>query len=513
MAKRTGEGMDLLYKAAEDVVRAAFANDDSLLTPGRSIWTLAHCTELEQRFVGNPDLGSDRFEVKLGRQLAGASDDVVQLAVEALYVYLWIVHPSEMGADTKLALLNGILGHMNTPVTVPERLQDALSRGIVRTGTGYHAARNAQFELVVRATAAWKALPGGRRHELLQDPWAFKTFVTSFPIAKSQPMQRVLLYLVFPDTFEPIVSKGDKERIVKTFRQHVLTPSDDIDRELQQVRSALESTYGVGFNFWDPTIKTIWKPKTSPWDTFLFWIEKVQANDEREYKLTVAEHMREARQAVLSNSETWQLAVKKGFGSPNNLVSHFIYLPFLEQCAQQPDTARAALQALWSAEDPFQATAFTEWDFAPGKVSRPGRAAILSVLLMGVDHAAYPPFRKSVLGAAYRLTGYAEPPKEPAAAYAHALGFFDELLKRGRERNLKLEDRLDAQSAVWCVVARGLPPGASAADRKALDAYVKGGESVADDDDDDDKTGGLPPDLRRTKDVTSVNALDRKSVV
>ena len=407
MAKRTGEGVEILYKAAEDVVRAVFAHDDSLFAPERAVWTREHCEDLRRRFVDNPDLGTDRFEVKLGRQLAGAPDDVVQLAAEAIYIYLWIVHASEMAADTKVSLLSDILGRMNEPVTIPDALRDALSRGIVRTGTAYHAARNAQFELIVRATAAWKALSEDRRRVMLGDPWLFKTFVTSFQIAKSQPMQRALLYLVFPDTCEPIVSKDDKALIVKTFRQHVTMPSDDIDRELQQVRAALEATYGVGFNFWDPKVKAVWKPKASPWDTFLDWVEKTWADDERAYKLVVAEHMRDARQAVLSGADTWQLALKKGFGSPNNLVSHFIYLPFLEKCAQQPDTARAALQALWSADDPLRATAFTEWDFSPGKVSRPGRAAVLSLLLMGVDPATYPPFRKSALETAYRLTGYA----------------------------------------------------------------------------------------------------------
>jgi 5-methylcytosine-specific restriction enzyme B len=47
-------------------------------------------------FVERPDLGKERFLVKLQGQLADQSADVVQLAAELLYFHLLIASPQTM---------------------------------------------------------------------------------------------------------------------------------------------------------------------------------------------------------------------------------------------------------------------------------------------------------------------------------------------------------------------------------------------------------------------------------
>lgn len=55
-----------IYETAERFVDAALRSDDSLFTPGRRIWSLALLDELDERFIRQPDSGSDKnFEAKL----------------------------------------------------------------------------------------------------------------------------------------------------------------------------------------------------------------------------------------------------------------------------------------------------------------------------------------------------------------------------------------------------------------------------------------------------------------
>src|SRR5438128_709209 len=96
---------ELLYRASQKFVDAALRKDDSLFTPGTSIWSLEHLLDLSKRFLGQPDTGERSFEEKLQDQLKGAPANVIQLAGEIIYVYLLIVHHNEMGSARKLELL------------------------------------------------------------------------------------------------------------------------------------------------------------------------------------------------------------------------------------------------------------------------------------------------------------------------------------------------------------------------------------------------------------------------
>ena len=58
-----------------------------------------------------------------------------------------------------------------------------------------------------------------RTQVLDSDPWEFKRIVFSIDVNYAYPQQAALLHLVHPDTFEPIVSKGHKDRIVRAFGQ------------------------------------------------------------------------------------------------------------------------------------------------------------------------------------------------------------------------------------------------------------------------------------------------------
>ena len=152
-----------------------------------------------------------------------------------------------------------------------------------------------------------KKLQPSERDRLLEDPWAFRNFVFRQDIHVAYTQREALLHLVFPDTFESVVSKDWKDRIAQVFRDYVPDGTDNVDRRLAAVRRSLESKYGHGFHFYDPRLRAIWDPDT-PWSQFIQWASRFLAwpdfeTSERDYKLVIGERF--ARDALVVGDQTW----------------------------------------------------------------------------------------------------------------------------------------------------------------------------------------------------------------
>src|SRR5262249_18343588 len=153
-------------------------------------------------------------------------------------VYLLIVHHSEMRAPRKLELLQSILDLLQRRVDIPEDLVKALDQGIVRAGIAYHSRRDAQFAFMLEAALGWKGLAQEARDKALADPWSFKAILQANDRPYAGAMRNALLHLVFPDTFESIVSSRHKKQIVEAFLPET-ERGPDVDRNLLAVRAKL----------------------------------------------------------------------------------------------------------------------------------------------------------------------------------------------------------------------------------------------------------------------------------
>lgn len=74
-------------------------------------------------------------------------------------------------------------------------------------------------------------------------------------------------------------------------------------------------------------------PDPGAWDGFLEWASRLLhreqfRSDELEFKLELADRLREARQATRSGGPTWYEAVKKTFDPPYNLTNWRVQSPF-----------------------------------------------------------------------------------------------------------------------------------------------------------------------------------------
>lgn len=272
-----------VYAAAHSWVDACLRRDDSLFTPGEPIWSARWLGELHRRFLDHPDEGDGSFHTKLSTQLAGAEPQTCQLMGEVLYVHYLIASTSGKGGTgdaKKREHIEKALHLSPSPATIPENAIAGLSPGICGPGTAFNTYRVFQLGLIIEFTENWKSLPATERHQLLADPWAFRdhlrTGIADAPkdehaFALRSALMRgkgsrvgtqysALLHLVFPDTFEPIVSRHDKQRIAGWGCQKFgLMRTGDDDRDLAVLRKKMEAEYGADFHYWNDEIRDRWE--------------------------------------------------------------------------------------------------------------------------------------------------------------------------------------------------------------------------------------------------------------
>ena len=469
-----GQSAEKVYAAAEQWVDRALRNDDSLFTPGKVIWSRRWLGELRGRFLDRPDESNRKFLEKLQDQLEGSSPEIYQLMGEALYFYFLIVAAKSSAREEET--INSVLNWSPSPVAIPSDLIAGLTPGIATPGVAFHTYRPLQVGFLIEFAEQWREQELNERRRLLNDPWAFKEFVMvmrlrSASLRNNQETPRIqrhaLLHLVFPDTFEGIVSAKDKEQIgsANAFTEYIVEPTDDIDRMIAQIRPHLEAKYGTrDFSFYQRAIRIQWDHAYQPdlWDEFVRRAQVYVAtgmlnSEEIEYKAEIGQALAEARQAVVAGTNDWAGLLKSGIVKNQNNLIHFTQLDnFRNWVDTAPGDALNALRALWGQEDvpaSNRILAFSQ-EFPKSVTSGAGtRMTTTSVLLMGVDAEQYPPFRVTVFDAAYRRTGYDKPKgdADEAALYEHALGFLDRFIQEASQRGLNLRHRLDAQSVVWAI--------------------------------------------------------------
>jgi 5-methylcytosine-specific restriction enzyme B len=493
MARSTRPGSEAVYRAAKQWAQECLRSDGSLFTPGQDIWAPRWLDELHERFVLDPDESSDRFEVKLERQLADASPQAIQLIAEILFVHLLIASPSSIKGDTKRKVINDVLRWTPDPVRIPSDLDAALDGRLAATGTAFNTFRPFQLHLIIEFTRMWKGRGEDEQEAMLNDPWAFRDALYAVTLPRgAQPQREALLHLTHPDTFEQTVSQRAKKRIAQTFAEFVSDPTANIDRQLIEIRKRLAEDRGPQFSFWDEDILREWQPDTSRWGQFIHWAARFYNRPEfdkteRDYKLVIAERLGAARDAVAAG-EGWFKLLKSAFAKPNNLTSFWVHNPFLHWCETESEAARDALLALWSADGDLaeRIRAFLQRVPDEAAQGRGRRTSIVSFLLMGVDAGQYPVYQTRGYNKAIDLVEYGRAPREAAEAetYLHALAFLDELAEQASSRGLDLRDRLDAQSVQWCVVQWPIDDDELPLTEKERDALrrYRGGEVVDEDD-------------------------------
>lgn len=203
-----------------------------------------------------------------------------------------------------------------------------------------------------------------------------------------------------------------------------------------------------------------------PWQDLGRWSKKVLRDtdlegQERDYKLTVAHRLDQARIRLLSGDDGSVSEVQRALSS-SNLLGRYFLIDLGNKVRDAPELMANAFRAVWI-RDPRVGSLNTLGEVLRGaphdKVSTGNLAALGSLLLMARKPTAFPPFRPNAVKSFLRVVGITAPKSNapPAERYQALLDFLDEFIERGRAEGLEIQDRLDAQGLAWTVTQEPPP--------------------------------------------------------
>jgi 5-methylcytosine-specific restriction protein B len=182
----------------------------------------------------------------------------------ALYLFV----DRSMGPETKRIQIRRIWEWSGEPLPDrPLELDRAFQKGIGATGTAYATRRWAEFQFFIAAMEDWKQKTRAERERLLNEPWGFAEWLEGISESQNRQFRHVLLYYLFPETFERIASSENKRQIVRAFQKELsdlgaidLKRRIDVDRALLTLRERLEARQpGQTLDFYDvEAIRATW---------------------------------------------------------------------------------------------------------------------------------------------------------------------------------------------------------------------------------------------------------------
>ena len=245
-------------------------NEGSVFTD-KSLWNSENVAFLVRHYADNLDEGEGNFFEKLETQLAPAPASAKQLAAEMLWVmYLYPV-PGSMQPGTKRQQIRQVWEWSGEPLPdAPVELEEALNDGVGHPGTAFQTLRWKEFLFFVRLIEAWTRLSASQREAWLSGPWNLAEWLREQDETRSRQLRHILLYLLFPDHFEPFATATQKRNIVRAFARELgedpaaFDYKDRIalDRQILVIREQLQKEKGAAldFDFHDEPYLKVWRP-------------------------------------------------------------------------------------------------------------------------------------------------------------------------------------------------------------------------------------------------------------
>lgn len=267
-----------LYEAFHTFLQNCVLEDRSLLWPRQSLWVPENVAALKKAIIDSPVMGRElSFEEKLQEQMKAEPPERWGLLADVSYVYY--LPSSSMKFETKRKLI--AFAAQQGGFSIPPDTDDIwipLQKGFSHTGQRYNL-KYAQFWAILLFANSVKA--SANRQEIMDQPKKFQDLMDSVleaipnKVDRGIDMRHAMLYLAFPDQYEPIISHQDKQAILKVYSNRVSSPlPKDLDQAIVKIRQALapeKDKEGQPFNFYRPDIKAEWKdtpmpqpPKPSP---------------------------------------------------------------------------------------------------------------------------------------------------------------------------------------------------------------------------------------------------------
>lgn len=265
---RLSSAVDILNAADRWKQRCLLAGG-SLLTEER-LWTKENFRHLRTYYIQRPDEGPGSFEEKLRRQLDPAPHASKRLWAEMTWAYYLIV--SHVKRLKKLDRIKTVWEWSERPLPKDHpALGDVLDKGVANPGTAYFTGSWREYRFIVSMMLDWCGHSAEDRESLLSNPWHFADWIDSQEASHNRQFRHILLFLLFPDFFERILTSQYKSEIVEAFaaeHDHGLDvrqmSNTEIDRALLAIRKRLEAKNPDDeIDFYQPRFRRVWQPAST----------------------------------------------------------------------------------------------------------------------------------------------------------------------------------------------------------------------------------------------------------
>jgi 5-methylcytosine-specific restriction protein B len=246
----------------------ALLGDGSVFTPDH-LWTDDNLNELQKHYVENLDEGEGDFFTKLKGQIGPTTAPAKQLMAEVTWFML--LCPSNIGVESKRESIETIWSWSGSslPNDSPY-LAESVLRGIGSGGTAYNMHRWRELVFFITFLRTFRALPLDERSSLLSDGWRLAEWMQAIPEADSRQIRHMILYLLFPDSFERIFGRSDRRKLLLGMTDMPRTQvralsAIEMNREIQAIRKQQEELLGTkDLDFYISPLKEKWEDERNP---------------------------------------------------------------------------------------------------------------------------------------------------------------------------------------------------------------------------------------------------------
>ena len=261
---RQKDAKDILA-AAEKWKQQCLLDGGSLFTE-ESLWTQENFEQLRPHFVENPERRNS-YEI-VEQQLNPASPEAKCLGAEMIWV-LYLID-SNLRLETKRDRIRQVWEESR--LVLPDNhwaLGEVLAKGIANPGQGYNSNLWYEFRFFITTMMSWFSHSSEDRKALLTGPWSFTEWLDAQEDRQNRQFRHVFLFLLFPDSFESVLTEKDKKNIVQAFSKKwsedpVDKDSVALDQALLKIRKRLEAEYpDEEVNFYNSPFKDVWQPSQS----------------------------------------------------------------------------------------------------------------------------------------------------------------------------------------------------------------------------------------------------------
>lgn len=246
----------------EKVIERGFQNGESLFSPGRSLWSATIVASLKERWESSEKTDGKTFLQNLTDQLRPAADDEKLLMAELLAMQLLPVQG--IGHAAKTGWIETVLDLMEHRVEIPRDFSEAFRYGAYGAGRSLQVSIVRAVGLLLNMLSDWTQLEQGDQERALEEPEAWRRFISSVEGTDFPAQRNSLLYLAHPTYFGPIIVAEDRRKVHHAFLGEIGgETSDDRDRDLLNITLALQEKTGGPINYYSDEIVARWRDDTA----------------------------------------------------------------------------------------------------------------------------------------------------------------------------------------------------------------------------------------------------------